>query len=152
MREALKEAKIAFDEGEIPIGAVVVLHDEIIGRGRNSAIRFSDPTAHAEVMAIREAACGIGNYRLLGSILYVTIEPCIMCAGAIISARIKALCYGAPDLRGGGVDSLYKVLGDVRLNHTVEVISGICESESVALLREFFHKRRDEKGEVPKWS
>jgi tRNA(adenine34) deaminase len=142
MKEAIAEAIKAEEEGEVPVGAVVVVDGEIAGRGRNAVIKYSDPTAHAEIMALRDAAVREKNYRLPGADIYVTVEPCLMCAGAILHARIRRLIYGAPDPRYGAVDSLYKILGDDRLNHRVEVTAGILETESLALLQKFFQKRR----------
>jgi tRNA(adenine34) deaminase len=142
MREALRQAEKARGRGEVPVGAVIVLDGEIIGRGGNRVIGASDPTAHAEIVALRKAAHRIGNYRLGGTDLYVTVEPCVMCAGAIIQARVRRLFYGAPDPRAGAVDSLHKLLGDGRFNHRVEVTAGILEEESRALLESFFRERR----------
>lgn len=142
MRIALEEAKSAGEEGEVPIGAVLVSGGEVIGRGRNRPVVLSDPTAHAEIQALREAAARIGNYRLSGSTLYATLEPCIMCTGAILQARIARLVFGAEDSKGGAVSSLYSLLGDSRLNHRVEVTSGVLEEECRELLRRFFQERR----------
>ncbi len=142
MREALREAERALADGEVPVGAVAVMGGRIIGRGGNRVIGMNDPTAHAEIVALRQAARRIGNYRITGADLYVTVEPCVMCAGAIIQARIRGLFYGAPDSKAGAVDSLYKLLGDDRLNHQVEVTAGILQEESQALMRRFFKERR----------
>jgi len=142
MREALREAELALAKGEVPIGAVVTMGGRILGRGGNRVIADNDPTAHAEIVAIRQAAHRFGNYRLVDADLYVTVEPCVMCAGTIIQARIGKLFYGAPDSRAGGVDSLYKMLGDGRLNHRVEVTAGILEEESRELIRRFFREKR----------
>jgi tRNA(adenine34) deaminase len=142
MREALEEARQSLKEGEVPIGAVVVLDDEVIGRGHNSPITLSDPTAHAEVLAIREAARKIGNYRLVGATLYVTLEPCIMCCGGLVSSRIERVVFGAYDPKAGGVKSLYSLLDDQRLNHRVAATGGSLQEECGALLREFFKQRR----------
>jgi tRNA(adenine34) deaminase len=142
MAEALREAEGALAAGEVPVGAVVVKEGRIVGRGSNRVIRDGDPSAHAEIVAVRRAARALGNYRLTDCDLYVTAEPCIMCAGAIVQARIARLFYGATDPKAGAVDSLYKVLGDGRLNHRVEVTAGILEDEAAALLRRFFDKRR----------
>ena len=142
---ALEEAEIALKNGEVPVGAVVVYDGVVVGRGGNRVIRDTDPTAHAEIVAIRDAVSRVGgknNYRLEGADLYVTIEPCIMCAGAIVQARIKRLIYGAPDIKAGAVDSLYKILGDGRLNHRVEVTGGILEEEAGRLIKDFFSGRR----------
>src|SRR5262245_63315758 len=118
---ALNEAGLARDEGEVPIGAVVVIDNQIMGSGRNHPIGANDPTAHAEIMALREAARRVGNYRLTEATLYVTIEPCAMCAGALVNARVKRLVYGAADLRAGGVDTVFQICANSSLNHQVEV-------------------------------
>lgn len=145
MREALREAEKGLREDEVPVGAVVVCGGEIIGRGHNRPISTNDPTAHAEILALRKAARRIKNYRLTGCDLYVTIEPCPMCAGAMVHARIARLFYGAPDPKGGGVASLYSIGADGRLNHTFRAQGGILEEESRELLRAFFRKRRGQR-------
>jgi tRNA(adenine34) deaminase len=142
MRIALEEARRAGEEGEVPIGAVLVSEGEVIGRGRNRPIALSDPTAHAEIQALREGGRRLGNYRLPGSTLYVTLEPCIMCAGAILQARVGRLVFGNEDPKGGAVSSLYSLLEDSRLNHRVEVTSGVLQAECRELLRRFFRERR----------
>lgn len=142
MRMALEEARAAQHAGEVPVGAVVVLAGEVIARGANRTITDCDPTAHAEVVALRAAARAIGNYRLAGATLYVTIEPCAMCAGAIVQARIERLVYGAEDPKGGAVHSCFAVFDHPQLNHRVEVASGVCAEESAALLQTFFTARR----------
>jgi len=142
MRIALDEARRAGGEGEIPIGAVLVSEGEVVGRGRNRPIALSDPTAHAEIQALREGGMRIGNYRLPGSTLYVTLEPCIMCAGAILQARVERLVFGIEDPKGGAVSSLYSLLEDSRLNHRVKVISGLLGDECRELLQRFFRERR----------
>ena len=142
MRIALEEARKAGEEGEVPIGAILVSEGEVIGRGRNRPIALSDPTAHAEIQALREGGRRVGNYRLPGSTLYVTLEPCIMCAGAILQARVGRLVFGNADPKGGAVSSLYSLLEDSRLNHRVEVTSGVLQAECRELLRRFFHERR----------
>jgi tRNA(adenine34) deaminase len=142
MREALQEAERALGKGEVPIGAVAVMGGRVIGRGSNRVIGDADPTAHAEIVALRQAAQKLGNYRLTGVDLYVTVEPCAMCAGAIIQARVDRLFYGAPDPKAGAVDSLHKLLGDDRLNHRVEVTAGILEEESRTLIARFFREKR----------
>jgi tRNA(adenine34) deaminase len=142
MRIALEEARRAGEEGEVPIGAILVSAAEIIGRGRNRPIALSDPTAHAEIQALREGGMRVGNYRLPGSTLYVTLEPCIMCAGAILQARVGRLVFGNEDPKGGAVFSLYSLLEDDRLNHRVEVTSGVLQAECRELLRRFFRERR----------
>ena len=138
MREAIAEARIAFSKGEVPIGAVVVRNDEIVGRGHNCRETLKDPTAHAEMLAIRDAAQRLGSWRLTGTSLYVTLEPCPMCAGAIVNARVQRLIYGAFDLKAGAVSSLMNLVQDRRLNHYVEVMDGICHEECAQLLQEFF--------------
>jgi tRNA(adenine34) deaminase len=142
MRAALDEARAAAARGEVPVGAIVVLDGKIISRAGNRTIGDCDPTAHCEIIALRDAARTIGNYRLLGASLYVTIEPCAMCAGAMIQARVARLIYGADDAKAGAVRSCFSVLESSRLNHRVEVTSGVLAAESVALLQEFFAARR----------
>ena len=142
MRMALEEARRAGEEGEIPIGAVLVSEGEVIGHGRNRSISLSDPTAHAEILALREGAARMGNYRLPDSTLYVTIEPCTMCAGAILQARVRRLVFGAEDPKTGAVRSIYSLLEDERLNHRVEVTSGILLEECREILQRFFRERR----------
>ena len=139
---ALFEAKKAETAGEVPVGAIIVCGGDVIGRGFNQPISRSDPTAHAEILALREAAHHQGNYRLPDATMYCTVEPCMMCAGAIIHARISRLIFGTPDPKAGSAGSIYNVLTDPRLNHRVDVISGIREDECAALVREFFAKRR----------
>ena len=140
MREALDEALRA--EEEVPVGAVIVQGTEIVGRGRNSMIRLQDPTAHAEVLALRDAARRLSNYRLPGCTLYVTMEPCAMCAGAAVLARLERLVYGCADPKGGAVRTLFRIADDARLNHQVEIEGGILESECAASIQEFFRKKR----------
>jgi len=142
MRMALDLAREAENAGEVPVGAVVVLGDRVIGRGRNSPISFNDPTAHAEMLAIREAGAAIGNYRLEGATVYVTLEPCVMCAGAIVAARISRLVFGARDLRFGGVRSKFRVADSELLNHRAEVAEGVLGAECAALIQNFFAPRR----------
>ena len=142
MREALALARGAEARGEVPVGAVVVIDDRIVGRGANAPIHTQDPTAHAEVLALRDAARSIGNYRLEGATLYCTIEPCVMCAGAIVAARIAKLFFGARDIRFGGVRSKFRIADSEILNHRVEVIEGILGFETSQLVREFFEERR----------
>jgi tRNA(adenine34) deaminase len=139
---ALEEAKRAGEEGEVPVGAVLVSGGRVIARGRNQPIALSDPTAHAEILALREAATQVGNYRLPGCTLYVTVEPCAMCAGALLQARVGRLVFGAEDPRAGTVRSLYTLLEDKRLNHRVEVTSGVLLQECRQVLRRFFQERR----------
>jgi tRNA(adenine34) deaminase len=142
MREALRLAGQAGDEGEVPVGAVVVVKGEIAGRGWNRPIAASDPTAHAEIAALRQAAARAGNYRLPGATLYVTLEPCVMCAGALVAARVARLVFGARDLRFGGVRSKFRLADSEALNHQVEVVEGVLGAECTALLRGFFEQRR----------
>jgi tRNA(adenine34) deaminase len=142
MREALTLAREAEAHGEVPVGAVVVLDGEIIGRGFNSPIARSDPTAHAELVALREAGARLGNYRLEAAALYATLEPCVMCAGALIVARIERLVFGARDLRFGGVRSKFHLADSELLNHRVEIVEGVLAAECVQLMKNFFEKRR----------
>jgi len=139
---ALAEAKKAEAGNEVPVGAVVVSGGEVIGRGFNQPISANDPAAHAEIIALRDAAQRRRNYRLPDAVLYCTVEPCMMCAGAMIHARIARLVFGTPDPKAGSAGSIYNVLSDPRLNHRVEVLTGIREAECAALLREFFSRRR----------
>jgi tRNA(adenine34) deaminase len=142
MALALDEARRAESEGEVPIGAVVVLDGRIIGRGRNQVIAHSDPTAHAEMLALREAAAAVGNYRLTGAALYATLEPCSMCCGAAVNARVARVVYGAADPKAGAAQSLYRLLEDARLNHRAVVSAGVLGQECGAILSEFFQKKR----------
>jgi tRNA(adenine34) deaminase len=142
MRDALAEAHRAAASGEVPVGAVVVLGEQVVGRAHNAPIALVDPTGHAEVLALRVAAATIGNYRLTGAALYATVEPCAMCCGAIVNARIARVVYGARDSKAGAVESLYRLLDDARLNHRVETIGGVLADESAALMRGFFDRRR----------
>lgn len=142
MRHALALARRAQDEGEVPVGAVLVQNGEIIGEGWNRPIGTHDPSAHAEMLAMRAAALKVGNYRLPGSTLYVTLEPCVMCAGAIIHARVSRLVYGAHDPKAGGVHSVYDVISNPRLNHRLEWAGGVLEADCAAALRDFFRARR----------
>src|SRR6266478_2573023 len=142
MQAALEEARSAAAAGEVPIGAVLAHDGKILARSGNRTIRSNDPTAHAEIIVLREAARLLGNYRLAGTTLYVTIEPCCMCAGAIIQARVPRLVYGADDSKGGAVRSCFEILSHPRLNHQVEVTSGVLAAESAAILQSFFAERR----------
>ena len=142
MAEALAEANRAQAAGEVPVGAVVVFEGKIVGHGHNRVIQDSDPTAHAEVVALREAAAKLGNYRLSGCELFVTIEPCAMCAGAIVHARVKSLVYGTDDPKAGAVRSVLGVLNHPQLNHKVEVRSGVLQERCAQLLKEFFRSKR----------
>jgi len=142
MQLALAEARAAFDADEVPVGAILVKDGQILARGNNRTIRDCDPTAHAEIIALRQAARFCANYRLMGSTVYVTIEPCAMCAGAIIQARVSQVVYGADDLKGGAARSCFEVLSHPKLNHQVQVTSGLMAEECAAILQEFFSARR----------
>ncbi|MCU7816316.1 MAG: tRNA adenosine(34) deaminase TadA [Candidatus Thiodiazotropha sp. (ex Rostrolucina anterorostrata)] len=145
MQHALLLAERAESQGEVPVGAVVVLHDQIIGEGWNQPITLQDPTAHAEIMALRDAASNRGNYRLPETTLYVTLEPCPMCAGAIVHARVARVVYAASDPKGGAAGSVFKLLPtDERFNHRVVVDGGVLQAASTALLRDFFRRKRTE--------
>lgn len=142
MREALQLARMAEAEGEVPVGAVVAVAGEIAGRGWNSPISRKDPTAHAEILAMREAAGRTGNYRLEDATLYCTLEPCAMCAGALVNARIRRLVFGARDLRFGAVRSKFRIADSDLLNHAIEIVEGVLAVECVELLQQFFERRR----------
>ncbi len=142
MGEALDLARQAEASGEVPVGAVVVIDGVVRGRGFNSPIRLKDPTAHAEMLALREAAASIGNYRLEGATLYSTLEPCVMCAGALVAARVGRLVFGARDLRFGGVRSKFRLADSELLNHRVEIVEGVRGAECLALVKRFFEGRR----------
>ena len=142
MRTALAEARAALAANEVPVGAVVVLDGAIIGQAHNAPIALADPTAHAEVLALRDAARKLGNYRLPGATLYVTLEPCAMCCGAALHARVARVVYGALDPKAGAIVSRHRLLNDGRSNHRIETIGGVLESECGALLKAFFEARR----------
>jgi tRNA(adenine34) deaminase len=142
MQEALRCARRALEAGEVPVGAVVVCEGEVVGRGFNRNILDSDPTAHAEIVALRDAAKVLGNYRLGGCELFATIEPCAMCAGAMVHARVKRLVYGAYDPKAGAVRSVMRVLDHPALNHRVEVLGGVLAGACAEILQEFFRRRR----------
>ncbi len=147
MRFALAEARQAERAGEVPVGAVIVFGHRIVGVGYNRPIGLQDPTAHAEILAIRDAARRIGNYRLTGATLYVTVEPCAMCAGALVNARIERVVYGTTDLRAGAIESVFQIVTNRSLNHRVEVTSGVLADECRALMQTFFQQRRGNKKE-----
>jgi tRNA(adenine34) deaminase len=149
MRQALAEARAAAHAGEVPIGAVVVRNGEVLARGQNRVLRDCDPTAHAEMVALRSAAAVIGNYRLLDCGLYVTLEPCAMCAGAMIHARLGRLICGAPDSKAGAAGSVLEVLNHPRLNHKMPITAGVLADECAGLLRAFFRERRGPSPEPP---
>jgi tRNA(adenine34) deaminase len=142
MREALAQARLAWERGEVPVGAVVVLHGTVIGEGFNQPISAHDPTAHAEVVAIRDAATRLGNYRLTGATMYVTIEPCQMCVGALVHARVARVVYGAPEPKAGAIESVMRAHEHPSLNHRVVAVGGVLESECRDVIQEFFERRR----------
>jgi tRNA(adenine34) deaminase len=142
MAEALACARLAASEGEVPVGAVVVFDGRVVGRGRNGRERLHDPTAHAEVLALQDAARSLGRWRLTGATVYATLEPCPMCAGALVNARVDRLVYGVPDPKAGAVDTLFDLVRSPRLNHRAEVTSGVLAGECGELLKEFFRGRR----------
>ena len=142
MKMALEEAQACAQAGEVPIGAVLVRGDEVLARGGNRTIRDCDPTAHAEIVVLREAARKIGNYRLADTTMYVTLEPCAMCAGAIVQARVPRVVYAADDPKGGAFRTCFELLTSAKLNHQVEVTPGVCAEEAASLLQTFFSARR----------
>jgi len=142
MREALVEARKAEAEGEVPVGAILLLNGKVMGRGHNSPIRTNDPTAHAEILALRQGGRYCSNYRLPGSVLVVTVEPCVMCVGAMIHARVEELIYGAADPKAGAAASCFQLADSSVLNHRIQVTSGILEEECGSLLKAFFAERR----------
>ena len=145
MKEALKEAKKALEAGDVPVGAVIVHDNKIIGRAHNQVELLKDPTAHAEMLAITQATATIGDERLLEARIYTTLEPCVMCAGAMVLARIKDLFYAAPDPKAGACGSLFDIVNDNRLNHQIKVVHGLMRDEAQELLQEFFRNLRAEK-------
>ncbi len=142
MQAALAEAALAEATDEVPIGAVMVLEEQVIGRGHNTPVSTHDPTAHAEIQAVRHAALYMKNYRLVDATLYTTVEPCLMCMGALVSARVKRLVFGCFDPKAGAAGSLYNIALDTRLNHGLDITSGVCEEECRALLQGFFREKR----------
>jgi tRNA(adenine34) deaminase len=143
IREALKEARKAEKKGEVPVGAVVVQNNTIIGRGHNQSIILNDPTAHAEVIALRKASKKLNNYRLSGCSMYVTIEPCSMCTGALIWARISEIIFGAYDKKAGACGSVFNIADNKKLNHRIKITGGIQENECRTMMQAFFKKRRE---------
>ena len=144
MELALKEAKSAEQIGEVPVGAILVSENgEILSAAHNQTIKLADPTAHAEILTLRKAALEINNYRLLNTTLYVTVEPCIMCMGAIVHARISQVVFGAPDPKWGAAGSLYNFAADDRLNHRVDIITGVCAEDCRRLMQDFFLSKRN---------
>jgi tRNA(adenine34) deaminase len=144
MRQALQLALRAQEEGEVPVGALLVLDNQVIGEGWNRPIGRHDPTAHAEIMALRQGGSVLQNYRLLNATLYVTLEPCVMCAGAMVHSRIRRLVYGAPDVKTGAAGSLVDILRHPGMNHQVEILSGVLAEECAATLSNFFRMRREQ--------
>jgi len=142
MREALHEARIAEEAGEVPVGAVLVFGGEVIARAHNTPIAANDPTAHAEINLLRAAAQKLGTYRLENATVYVTLEPCIMCAGALVQARIQTLVFGARDLRFGGVRSKFELADSEILNHRIRIVEGVLAAETTAQIQDFFRARR----------
>lgn len=142
MRLALEEASLARTAGEVPVGAVIVRGGELLARAHNSPVALSDPSAHAELLAIRRAAAEAGNYRLAGTTLYTTLEPCLMCAGAILQARIERLVFGAADPKGGAAVSLYRIFDDRRMNHAVAVAGGVLREACAEIISGFFREKR----------
>ncbi len=149
MRQALREAERAFEEQEVPVGAVIVDEGRVVARAHNRPVHLKDPTAHAEILALRRAAKRLGNYRLRGCSLYVTIEPCAMCAGAIVQARLQRVVFGTSDPKAGANGSALRVLNHPMLNHQVEVLDGVLAQDCASILRDFFRarRRRSEKSE-----
>ncbi|MFT2790491.1 tRNA adenosine(34) deaminase TadA [Serratia sp. T13T92] len=145
MRQALSLAQRALEEGEVPVGALLVQDNQVIGEGWNRPIGRHDPTAHAEIMALRQGGAVLQNYRLLNATLYVTLEPCVMCAGAMVHSRIRRLVYGAADEKTGAVGSLVDILRHPGMNHQVEIVSGVLAEECAATLSNFFRMRREQK-------
>jgi tRNA(adenine34) deaminase len=142
MRQAMDEAVRGLRAGEVPVGAVVVVDGAVMARAHNAPIALADPTAHAEVLALRAAGAATSNYRLTGATLYATVEPCVMCAGAALQARVARLVYAAPDPKAGAIESVYRLLADERWNHRVQTYGGVLADDSRALLREFFAAKR----------
>jgi len=148
MRLALQEAEKALRKGEVPVGAIIVLDDQIIGRGHNQTEQLKDPTAHAEILAITSACQVIGDWRLDNAVMFCTLEPCSMCAGAAVLARIKKIVYGASDPKFGGCGSIFTIPTETRLNHRCEIVRGVCEEEIAALMKLFFQQVRQNKTKV----
>jgi tRNA(adenine34) deaminase len=142
MRLALEEASLARTAGEVPVGAVIIRGEELLAKAHNSPIALSDPSAHAELLAIRRASAGIGNYRLAGTTLYTTLEPCLMCAGAILQSRIERLVFGAADPKSGAAVSLYRIFDDRQMNHAVSVTGGVFNEACAEIISGFFREKR----------
>lgn len=152
MAEALAQGQLAYDAGEVPVGAVVVVNGEVVGRGFNQPITSLDPSAHAEIVAIRDAAKNVGNYRLSGATLYVTVEPCAMCSGCLVHSRIERLVYATTEPKAGVVESAMKLLESPFLNHKVDTCSGVMSSEAAELMSSFFKMRREGKKKLKELS
>ena len=152
MEHALREAELAYKRKEVPIGAVIVQKDRIIGKGYNQVETLRDPTGHAEIIAITAAAAHLGNHRFEKCTLYVTVEPCAMCAGAILLARISTVVFGASDAKAGACGSLFNIVQDKRLNHQVELVGGVMEAKCGGILKDFFKKVRKEGMGKPEWN
>lgn len=142
MKKALDQAVLAFEQDEVPVGAVIVYRDQVIAEAYNQRETLNDPTAHAEMIAITQAAESLGSWRLLDCTLYVTLEPCPMCAGAIVQSRIPFVVYGTPDPKGGACDTLFQITSDIRLNHQAAVLGGVMREDCKAILQEFFRQQR----------
>jgi tRNA(adenine34) deaminase len=143
MKEALREAQKAYEKGEVPVGAVAVYKNQIIGRGHNQTEQLQDPTAHAEILAITAAANALSSWRLNDVEMYTTIEPCTMCAGALVLARVKRIIFGARDEKFGGCGSVFNIVSEKRLNHQIEITAGVMENEAASLMISFFKKKRN---------
>ena len=143
MKEALREAQKAFDRDEVPVGAVAVYRNQIIGRGYNQTEHLKDPTAHAEIIAITAAANALSSWRLIDVEMFTTVEPCTMCAGALVLSRVKRIIFGARDVKFGGCGSVFNIVTEKRLNHQIEITSGVMEKEAAALMKSFFKKKRN---------
>jgi len=148
MQQALKEAQQAFEEDEVPIGAVAVFKNQIIGRGHNRIEHLQDPTAHAEIIAITAAANALHSWRLEDVVVYTTIEPCIMCASALVLARVEKIVFGARDEKFGGCGSIFNIVREKKLNHQIEVVEGICQAPAAALMKDFFEKKRKQSNTI----
>jgi len=149
MREALRQAEAALDDGEVPVGCIIVHHGQVLGRAHNQRETLRDPTAHAEMIAITQAAEALGSWRLTGCTVYVTLEPCTMCAGAMVLARIERLVYGAVDPKAGAIESVFRILDERRLNHRVQASGGILAEACGSILSQFFQTMRGAEGETP---
>lgn len=145
MEQALEQARLAAAAGEVPVGALVILEGKVLGRGQNRNLRENDPTAHAEIIALRQAAAALGNHRLTGCVIFSTIEPCSMCAGALVHARIARLVFGASDPKAGAAGSVVAVINHPRLNHKMEVTAGVLADKCAEMLQDFFRSRREQR-------